>query len=306
MGWSRIGYTESIHYRCLEDLEEIHSMKTINPLFLAYSGKEDCVPGWQFGPYSRHNYLIHIIKSGKGTFHVGSKVYELSAGEAFFIYPGIETTYRADDEDPWSYMWMGFNGYNAEVMADEMGFTRENPVIRLRDTEPISSGIDRILDARELTFANFMRRKAAFYDTLAAVMELNVGEISGHDFTKIKYVEQAVELITASFNKKVRISEIADSIGINRSYLTSVFKKEMNMSPQAFLINYRLEKAASMIRGTEESISNIAEAVGYTDSLTFSKAFKQKYGESPSAFRKKSSELVVHAEKGEYEGRYHL
>ena len=47
-----------------------------------------------------------MVKKGKGTFTIAGKTYELGPGQAFIIRPGEETTYRADDDDPWSYMWM--------------------------------------------------------------------------------------------------------------------------------------------------------------------------------------------------------
>ena len=74
-------------------------------------------------------------------------------------------------------------------------------------------------------------------------------------------------------------------VGINRSYFSNLFKKELSVSPQEFLINYRLDKAAQMLSETEDSVGNVASAVGYADPLAFSKAFKQKFGVSPRSYR---------------------
>ena len=72
------------------------------------------------------------------------------------------------------------------------------------------------------------------------------------------------------------------------------------MSPQEFLINLRLEKAARMLSGTKDPVGDIAAMVGYTDALAFSKAFKKKYGETPTDFRNTSPQLEKIGIKGGY------
>ena len=110
----------------------------------------------------------------------------------------------------------------------------------------------------------------------------------------------AVDTIMALYHTKIKISDIADKIGINRSYLTSIFKREMKMSLQAFMIHVRLERAAQLLRETDMLIGNVAFAVGYSDALSFSKAFRQKYHMSPSEYKASPPELTEVAERGGY------
>ncbi len=306
MGQNKVGYTEAINFRCLEDLEKTYSMDIMNPLKLCYCGREDCTPGWRFGPYTRTNYVIHVVVNGRGKYYVGKNEFQIQAGDAFLIYPDIETVYEADKEDPWSYMWIGFNGYRAESICENIGFTREQPVVKLRRTELVSATLDRIFEARELTTVNEMKRMAAFYDVLALLMQENYKESVHQNPSDVTYVKMAVDIIISSYNHKIKIADIADQIGINRSYLTNIFKREMSMSPQTFLINFRLEKAAQLLRETEEPIGNIAISVGYTDALSFSKAFRQKYHITPSAYRTEKPELYKSELRGGYVGSYQL
>lgn len=305
MGENTVGYTESTSFQCLEDIELTYTMKTINPLFLTYCGKESCTPGWLFGPYVRENYVIHIVTAGKGSFTVNGCRYSVSSGQMFLIRPGEETAYQADQENPWCYSWIGFNGYRANTILYEIGFSKEKPVLDLEDTGPVTEAIDRMLETRQLDLAGDLRRNAALCDALACMMVIRQHEKTEHISSDVKYVEMAVKLIVASYNRRIRIADIADQVGINRSYLTSIFKREMHMSPQAFLINVRMEKAAQLLRETEDPVSSIAAAVGYTDPLAFSKAFKLKYQMNPSAYRESSPELSFREERG-YEGRFHL
>ena len=221
---------------------------------LDYCGREDCIKGWKFGPYVRESYVIHMVKKGKGTFTIAGKTYELGPGQAFIIRPGEETTYRADDDDPWSYMWVGFHGYRAEDFIEAMGYVKGSPIIKIEQMDTCAECINKMLEYSQITRINEVKRMSALMLLFAT-------------------------------------DDIADFIGISRSHLTGSFKKEMGVSPQEYLINFRLEKAASLLRSSKEQINIIAYQCGYEDSLSFSKAFKQKFGMSPKSFRNLEVEL---------------
>ena len=297
----KVGYTEAESYSSLDNLSQLSDMNVASPLVLLYCGKESCIPSAEFGPEASENYAIHIITEGKGTYTTPTGTFCVNARDAFLIYPGEVSSYESDSRKPMTHMWIGFNGLKACAITEEMGFTRENPVIHLSDTGEILEGIDRILAARDVTHINDMKRMSSFYDVLGKIIELNtVNNSEGVAYSDVKYVNETVEKIVANYNKRVRIAEIADELGINRSYLTNIFKRELNMSPQEFLINYRLEKAAQLLKSTEDPVGVIAASVGYTDPLTFSKAFHKKYGISPSEYRNSFTELVEIDLRGGY------
>ena len=105
------------------------------------------------------------------------------------------------------------------------------------------------------------------------------------------YTSKLKQLQIGDLIAKIPIIQGGMGVGISRSHLTGSFKKEMGVSPQEYLINFRLEKAASLLRSSKEQINIIAYQCGYEDSLSFSKAFKQKFGMSPKSFRNLEVEL---------------
>ncbi len=281
-----VKYTESYHYRCLEELDQVRMSGSVSPLVLAYCGVEDCSPGQSFGPYIRQNYVIHVVTKGKGIYCVNDNRYEVAKNQMFQICPGEETFYQADPEDPWTYMWIGFSGYKSGKLVEKIGFSKEKHVLDLNSTEGISNAIGRILDSRELSVSDVIKRSSTFLETLSLMLENTDSSIYIPLDSRLqaRYVYAAADIIAASYDKKIRISVIAAQVGVNRSYLTSLFKKELVMSPQEYLINYRLERACEILKGTEDSIGSIAAAVGYSDALAFSKAFKQKYDMTPTEY----------------------
>jgi len=295
---SNVGLTKTDQFTCLEGLQRAHEYNTTGSITLDYCGKEKCIANHVFGPYIRKDYVIHFIKDGKGSYLWKNKKYELKKGQAFLIYPEEETIYQADKNNPWTYMWIGFHGYRAEEFLSNMGFSRSQPVIELSNMEQIEEYMDQILSANKLTCVNELRRLSKTLELFAFVME----EHPKMDEKKVTYpgelyVRYALEYMMNHYCEKMKIDDLADIIGISRSYFTGIFKKEVKMSPQEYLMNLRLEKAASLLHSSDESIQFVAQKVGYEDSLSFSKVFKQKYGMSPTAFREIKVELVLHDQK---------
>lgn len=96
-----------------------------------------------------------------------------------------------------------------------------------------------------------------------------------------------MNFISEKYAEPIKISDIANYCGLNRSYLTRIFKYATNDTPQEYLIHYRINKARELLTTTDLPIQHIARSVGYLDPFAFSKLFKKKTGLSPTDYRKK-------------------
>ena len=79
----------------------------------------------------------------------------------------------------------------------------------------------------------------------------------------------------------ITIEKIAARLGLDHSYFSSLFRKEMGVSPKHYLLNYRMNVALSLMRKNNISVSVAAYSVGYTDICNFSKMFRKTFGMSP-------------------------
>jgi len=302
---NEIGRTESDWYWSLENLQQAQSIPSINPINLNYFGREQCESGFAFGPFVRTNYVLHMVRSGRGTLKKNGKTYRIRAGQAFLIYPGEETFYQADERDPWHYMWIGFHGFRSEEMMRRAGFTLQNPVMTCRNMDKLCETMEELLQYSQLNYVNELLRMGAMYHLMALITENGSGdrtESSEENSADQLYVKAAVNLLINSGDRAVKVADVAQTIGISRSYLTSIFKREMKVSPQEFLMNFRMERAADFLRYTDRPVGEIAEEVGYADSMAFSKAFKNYFRMTPSRYRKLKPELVSLTAKGQYVG----
>jgi AraC-like DNA-binding protein len=99
------------------------------------------------------------------------------------------------------------------------------------------------------------------------------------------YIHEALNYIEHNFQNNISVEEIADVCGLNRTYFGRIFKKAIGKTPQEFLLNYRMVKATELLQLTRLSVGDISNAVGYSNQLHFSRAFKNIYGISPREWR---------------------
>ena len=304
-----VGLTDSSRFLAMEDLQETQRIPSISPINLNYFGMEACEPGHRFGPFIRTSYLLHFVLSGKGTLTHQGQVYPVRRDQAFLIYPGEENVYQADQDDPWVYAWTGFHGLLADTLMESAGFAPERPVKTIGDMEKLDALLQQLLARRDLSLASDLARMGYFYEILSLLVENN-GQPEARnrksEDAEDRYVQMAVNLLINSGNRRIRVEEVADAIGISRGYLTSIFKKKMKVSPQQFLTNYRMETATDLLEHTDSTVSLIAHKLGYADSLSFSKCFHRHFGVSPTEFRERRVSIVELTEKGQFTSAHPL
>ncbi|HHT47899.1 MAG TPA: AraC family transcriptional regulator [Firmicutes bacterium] len=262
-------------------------------LNLYHCGIEPCKPGHSYGPAVRDHYLFHYILSGKGSFFVNNQHYALQQGQGFLIYPELITYYEADQVDPWHYVWVGFNGLKVETYLEAAGFSRENPILTQRTGINIDRHLLTLVHTAEeynntrYNYGKTLHLQGLLYITISEMIE-NAGPhrtaLANGDLQDV-YIRKALEFIKTNYSRPINIKMIAASLGLSRSYLTVLFKNRLQIGPQDYLIQFRMERACDFLRNPLLSIGDVARSVGYSDPLAFSKIFKKVKGLSPSQYR---------------------
>jgi len=252
-------------------------------------GEERCKPGHDYGPAVRDHFLIHYILEGKGKFYVGDRTYELGRNQGFLICPDIITYYKADYEEPWHYVWVGFNGLKAESYLRQASITVDNPIFTYDCDNFIRNCFDEMIKAENVLKGREIRLTGLLYLFLSRLIEKNSKENSANndEDNKELYVKKAIEYIQRNYSRKLTINNMAKYIGLDRSYLGSLFKQYMGMPPQQYIMEFRIDKACELMENPILSIGDISRSVGYADQLLFSKTFKKIKGICPRDYRKR-------------------
>jgi AraC-like DNA-binding protein len=243
-------------------------------------GEQQCDNGYSFGPAVRNFYLIHYVYSGQGKLHINRKVYNIHAGQFFLIYPKQTAYYKADDNDPWLYRWIEFDGSFSEKLMTVAGFSHENHVII--DENGVGNALKNIIDLGWSDFETIMSHFWSFIATLTKGKLLNKDEN-----TSETYVSNAKNYIRSNLHKRITVSEIAHFLNIDRSHLTRIFKNICGISTQQFIISLKMEMASQSLKKSNMTIKEVANSVGYDNQMDFSKLFKKHFNMTPTQWRGK-------------------
>ena len=221
---------------------------------------------------------------------MGNEEYRLRGGQGFLIEPEVLTFYEADKEDPWTYVWIGFSGERAGEYLRDLGLGSGHPVYQCSSGEKLEKIVQTMLENKNYTVANEYLLEGLLYQFFSVLAEnIEIGEGRREKDDNL-YIRKAVEYIQNHYSYPVQVGEIADYVGINRSYLCTLFKEHLHLSPKEYLTSFRITRAAQLLEITELSIESVAMSCGYQDALGFSKIFKARMGVTPSAYRKKNEE----------------
>lgn len=258
--------------------------KEMSSLSVYNVGFEVCKPCHQWGPGIRNHYLLHYIVSGHGTYYFSDTSASLCAGDAFLVYPDSAITYCADENEPWEYYWVGFQGAEAPSLIQNTAFTREQPFIHAKDFgERLQTSLYAIYQSRGKSFSNAARMTGELYLTLSILFE-HAESFRKKRSSDTVYLKAALEYIASNYSYQISIDDVADYVGISRSHLFRQFQAHCHMSPKEYLTEYRINQACNLLKQHELTITAIANSVGYDNSLYFSKAFHKAKGVSPSEY----------------------
>lgn len=269
--------------------ETHHSLmyKSTSDLSLYSAGYEECPSGYGYGPKIRSYHLIHFVLYGKGELHINEHIFQLSAGDAFFIPAGKVSYYQASKEDPWCYAWVSFLGINSQMYLYQlMTSTDDVYIVHGLDNQKYKERIFEIISLQGVSTSRYFQANGILFQIMAMLFDdINFQE---SNWGKNSVVDEVKFYLDINYAEKIKLRDVAKSFGIHPNYLTRIFHEKYGISPKQYLISLKLKKARRLLTTTELSVSVISSSLGFDDQLAFSKIFKKEFAVSPSEYRKQS------------------
>ena len=273
----------------MEDAQGIVLTAHSAGLSITTFGKSHTYPGHYYGPAMRPYYLIHYILSGKGVFqsyHGDSRTYRLHQGQGFLIEPGFVNRYESDASEPWSYIWVAFSGSEARSIIEALGLSQEEPIFSCTPEQghALEQCIDRMLEFQDVQLANSFRRMAQLNEFLAILAEAQKDTLPSARADD--YIASGLAYIRSHLSEPFTVQNLADYLRLNRSYMTTLFKEKIGMSPHEYIQQCRINKSGHLLESSSLSIETIAYSCGYAKTDSYTRAFQRQKDMSPSAYRR--------------------
>jgi AraC-like DNA-binding protein len=178
--------------------------------------------------------------------------------------------------------------FKVHVTGETSGEWLANSIRFSVSEEPDSEAGSRLVHAKlaELLFVETLRRY------INSLPPNQTGWLGG---ARDPIISKALALLHNEPTKAWTVSELARAVGMSRTRLAERFRHFLGDSPMAYLAQWRLKLGAEILQSTNDSVAEVAAAVGYGSEATFNRAFKRAFDSPPAQFRrqhKKSSSLV--------------
>jgi len=101
----------------------------------------------------------------------------------------------------------------------------------------------------------------------------------------VRHLVRARDLADARYAEPLTVDDLAAAASLSRAHFSREFRRAFGETPYSYLLSRRLERAATLLRGTEYTVADICMQVGLTSVGSFTTSFTRAYGVTPTQYR---------------------
>lgn len=244
----------------------------------------DEIYGATHRPNGRKDFYLSYNHSGSMKVRSNGINQIIHGGTVFIYRPFEEQYYGQAGKDPISNYWVHFSGYGVQEVLSKAG---------LEEVNIFSTGTSDIIPQLfEMMIAEVEKKRHNYELIASAILQQLIYHISrklpcnnsikvNEKYTRIK---QTMDYIHKHYSEKLTLQKLSYIAGLSSSRYSSLFKEYCGLSPQQYIINFKLEKAQELISHTNLNIRQISSLIGFQDQLYFSRLFRKYKNTSPSEF----------------------
>ena len=164
-----------------------------------------CKSGYSYGPAIRDHLLIHFVLSGKGEVSIDEKRFEVGEGQLFVIPPNAVSYYGADQQQPWSYYYVGFKGEWAQMILDLFMQDKTNAYLRTFNMDKVHPLLKEMC-ARMLEEDGYLHLMSGMYKLISILCDTrSVGEIE-RSMVKREQVEPLINKVITKIEQRDNVN----------------------------------------------------------------------------------------------------
>lgn len=254
------------------------------PFTVTESGHFYAGGGYYTERNSKKQYYLVYTLSGCGHLRYEGQELLLPKDTAALIYCDHYHFYKTVSDEGWEHMWVHFNGAGAETYSQLINdgalsaVTIKNRMEFERNFELLLS-ISGVLDITKSV------KLSMCVSNLLSVMALDRQGVV-RDTRHVPDIRRAAAFIREHYQSPITLDDMTREIHLSKYYFVKLFRQYAGMTPYEYLLNYRIDRAKSLLRNTDSPVSRIAEEVGFFNENNFIRQFKAITGYTPLSYRK--------------------
>lgn len=265
-------------------------------------------PQEPFGIHAHEFAEIVIITAGRGVHVTGTESYPLSAGDAFVIggsrkhdYHSMERLclvnilFQPEKLNLRTYDLRTLPGYHALFTLEPAWRQRHQFNGRLRLTPQelsvVMAFVDKLEEELRTRPAGFKFMATASFMQIVGYLSRCFAKAKNPDSRALLRIGEAISHLEANYQEPIDLDRLAAIAHMSKRNFMRSFQAAMGSSPIAHLIQLRVNRAASLLRRTDHSVTEIAFQVGFSDSNYFTRQFRKLLGVTPREYRQQHALL---------------
>jgi len=227
-----------------------------------------------------HSWAFEYVTEGSFVAESEGTKRELSAGMLYVHAPGGPMRLQANGGGICKKRVIILSGSMVDYLCN-LSNLRISPYIETDDPQRVNKIFDQV---KELASCG----SCYLTEDLSICGYSLIAEL-GRTVKALKYprmLTHAVQFIDSKLHENLTLARISEECHVSANTLSRLFRKHLNVSPISHIISRRLERARHLIAVNDLCFKEIANECGYTRESFFSRAFKQKYGMAPNAYRR--------------------
>lgn len=235
-------------------------------------------------PNGRLDYQLLYIAQGSAHFRLSGKYQEIPAGNIMVYRPGQKQFYYYLLEDQADIYWIHFTGYQSEHILEQFHLSVGTPQY-IGLSSSLQSLFNSIIHESQLRRPNYADISALMLQQLFYLIGRTQEEGKNRFSFRHEAIASAMLYMHENYQKHILVKDLAVKYHMTYNWFIRCFVDFTGRSPQAYLTDIRIEKAKELLTLPSLRISEVAELIGYSDPLYFSRIFKKKTGQSPREFK---------------------
>ena len=261
-------------------------------------------PQPQFGPHNHEFSEIVLITRGRGVHVAGQESWPLTAGDVFVIGGPVAHEYRNLENlclvnilfqprrlDMKLLDLSMLPGYHALFNLEPAWRRRHQFKSRLHISPQelaVTLGLVDQLDLELKTrLPGYGFMAMAVFMQMVGYLSRCYGRAKNPNSRALLRIAEAIAYLETHSYEPIQLMELARIANMSRRSFIRAFQAATGSSPIAYLINQRINRAATLLRQNGQSITDIAFAVGFSDSNYFTRQFRKVFGFPPNEYRRR-------------------
>lgn len=252
-----------------------------------HCARERLTKASRFGPVIRRAFVVECNEIGCGSVIINGKEFPFGPGQCYVLFPGDTVTHISDGDDPRGGIYCIIDAPELALHFKEAGYSSESPLIPKHLFSQVQRWVEKMLEDFTCRDAGTpMRQISHIYGLLGTLLQETPA------VTRTDAITKAIGMMEANYPDSLNIEQLAHTVGLERTYFSSLFKEKTGYSPYHYLTALRIQKSCLLLTETDLSIASVAEAVGL-DARNFARLFQRQIGKTPLQYRNKPNKSAI-------------